>query len=381
MKRFCFFALPFICLNLFAQDEQPFKVLNGHKAPIKSLAWSPDGTRLVSGSEDKTAIIWNTATWEPVATMAGAHVRAIQAVAFTPDGKHILTAGDRTIVQWTPEGIREKVIGSAIIDIWSIGVSKDGRYVAAGTYENKVYLWDMEANTHRTLLGHRKSVLAVAFAHNDSLLVSGSLDETINLWGIPGGKVLKTWNGYDGNIYCLAFAGNRDLFASATRDNVIRLWKTDKDKSIHTYTGHKQAVMSVSLSADGKWMLTGSKDNTVILWETATGNKIYTYTGFDGGVNAVVFSPDARMFAVASGDNKLRIFETARRLFVDYYFSKEVQDEVDASPLFAPKGKDESKQEYKERQVKADEMKQQIYEKYYQKYLDLLKQQDPSVSK
>jgi len=370
-----------IFLQVVSQEVQPVAVLSKHTGAVTSLGWSPDGTLLVSGSEDKTAVIWKKDSWEPAAVLSGAHVRSVMAVVFSADGQKIYTGGDRTIVAWNTDGKKDKAIGTTVVDIWSLSLAPGGKYLAAGTFEKKVHIYDLVTGAHfRALEGHEKSVLAVAWL-DDNRLVSGSLDETVRIWDVPTGRVLQTLTGHGGNIYSIAAHPATGLFATASRDNSVRLWQAGKGKSIRTFTGHDQAVMSVSLSPDAKWMLTGSFDNTVILWETANANKIYTFSGFEKGVNAVAFNPDATLFAVGSGDGKVRVFEAGKNLFVDFYFAAEVEKELTAMPEFAPRGKDESKQDYKARQARAYVVKQEVYNRYYAKYLEILKQQDPALEK
>ncbi len=370
-----------ILFEAFSQEVKPVAVLSKHTGAVTSLAWSPDGSLLVSGSEDKTAVIWRKDSWEPQAALSGAHVRSVMALVFSPDGQKIYSGGDRSIVAWNIDGTKDKTLGTTVVDIWSLSLAPVGKYLAAGTFEKKVHVYDVITGAHvRTLDGHEKSVLAVAWLDDDRL-VSGSLDETVRIWDVPTGRIVQTLTGHGGNIYSIAVHPATGLFVTASRDNSVRLWQAGKEKSIRTFIGHDQAVMSVSLSPDARWMLTGSYDNTVILWETATANKIYTFTGFEKGVNAVAFNPDASLFAVGSGDGKLRVFEVSKNLFVDFYFGTEVDKELSSMPEFAPRGKDESKQDYKNRQAKAETVKQEIYNRYYSKYLEILRQQDPARDK
>jgi WD40 repeat protein len=358
-----------------AQEEKALYTLDKHTAPVMCVAWSPDGKLLATGSEDKTILIWDATNGNLLYTLEKSHLRKIMALAFTPDGKKLISAGDRTLVIWTREGLKEKVLGNTTVDIWSISISDDGRYIAAASYDKKIHVFNLITGTPLPpLQGHQSSALAVCFTHNSKQLISGSLDESIKIWDLDSSKAIKTLKGHSGNIYSIDMAENSDYFVSASKDNSIRLWNLNSGKTVRTFQA-AQPVMSVSFARNGHWLLSGSIDNTVVLRETTTGNKIYSYIGFKGGINAAAFSPDGNFFAVASGENQCRIFRTNPDLFVDYYFQKEVNDELNASPLYAPKGNDEPRTEYKMRQDKAAEFRKQVYAKYYEMYLEKLKEQ------
>ncbi|MFN8206333.1 MAG: WD40 repeat domain-containing protein [Bacteroidales bacterium] len=378
MKRYLIISMVLVWVfhsTLLAQEEKALYTLDKHTAPVLCVAWSPDGKLLATGSEDKTILIWDATNGNLLYNLGSSHLRKIMALAFTPDGKKLISAGDRTLVIWTREGIKEKVLGNTTVDIWSISISDDGKYIAAASYDKKIHVFNLLTGTPLPpLQGHQSSALAVCFTHNNKQLISGSLDETIKIWDLDSSKAIKTLKGHSGNIYSIDMAENSDYFVSASKDNSIRLWSLTSDKSVRTFQA-AQPIMSVSLARNGRWLLSGSIDNTVVLRETATGNKIYSYIGFKGGINAVAFSPNGEYFAVASGENQCRIFRTNPDLFVDYYFQKEATDELNASPLYAPKGNDEARTDYKLRQDKAAEFRKQVYAKYYERYLENLRGQ------
>jgi len=132
----------------------------------------------------------------------------------------------------------------------------------------------------------------------------------------------------------------------------------------------------VKFSPDGLHLISGSTDNTIILWETVSGNELYRFTDHKAPVNAVAFRPDGQCFASASDDKTARIWKLEKRMYVDAYFKADIEKDVAASPLFSEKSTGETKQQYRERQDKANAFLNDLYDYYYQKYLQQLNRQD-----
>jgi len=129
----------------------------------------------------------------------------------------------------------------------------------------------------------------------------------------------------------------------------------------------------LAISPDGYYLLSGSYDTNIKLWELSNGQCIYTYTGHKDAVNAIVFNPEGKMFVSASTDKTILVWELKPEVFVEHYFSKEMEDELAKSDLNKPKAKEESKADYKARQEKAETYQKELIQKYYTRYLEEVK--------
>jgi len=360
------FILP-VCT--YSQEEKPVFKFNKHSDAVLSIAWSPDGKTIATGSEDKSVMIWDADKGEVKATLLG-HIRGVNGLCWTPDGNNLLTAGDRTIQVWDKDGKRLRVIGGENTDARSISFSSDGKIFSAGSYDKRIVVWNFESGkVIRTLEGHDKSVLAVCISPDGKLLASGSLDATVRLWDLSTGKCLKIWKGHGGNIFAVSFSPDGKYVLSASKDNSMRLWDITKEQSVKSYIAHTLAVTAAKFSPNGLWILSGSIDKTVILWEVFTGKKIYQYIGFDGGINSISFDPGGKYFAIASSDKKATIWELNPDLFADFYFEKEIKQQMDSSYLFRPKAKNETRDGYENRQKRAQKKRTDIYSKYFTEYM------------
>ena len=178
--------------NGFAQDYVHYKTLKGHAEAVVSIAFSPDGKTLASGSFDNTIRLWDMSTGTHKRTLTG-HTEGVSSISFSPDGQ-ILASGslDRTIRLWDV-GIgqhKKTFIGPNLI--WSVSFNPDGQILASGSLYNTISLWDAVTGQHKkTLIGHIGGVSSVTFSPDGQMLASGSDDKTIRLWKLTSPRPAK----------------------------------------------------------------------------------------------------------------------------------------------------------------------------------------------
>ena len=219
------------------------------------------------------------------------------------------------------------------------------------------------------LEGHTKSALSVSYSPDSKWIASGSLDKSIIIWDADSGKQVKQFTGHGGNIYDIDFVpGKEGYLLSASLDKTLRLWAVHADKSVKTYIGHDEGIVSIDITRDGLHMVSGSYDESIKIWEIATGNTVFT---FDAGapVNSVSVSPDRTMLAAALQNDEIKVWSLDPYMFIEERFGNEIKIILSESELFRDKEKDESREEYKEREAKAESFKKDLYNRFYQKYL------------
>jgi hypothetical protein len=314
-------------LPLTPQVIRPELVLQtGHTRDVKSVAFSPDGKQVLTGSGDATAILWDTATGWQLRTFAG-HTRDVKSVAFRPDGKQILSGSDdTTAILWdalSGQKLRTFTEHSFYVD--SAAFSPDGKQVLTGCL-NTAILWDaLSGQKLRTLTG-AGGVQSVAFSPDGKQVLTGSLDKTATLWDAATGRQLRTFAGHTKEVNS-AFSPDGKQVLTGSWDKTAILWDARTGQKLRTFEGHTNSVTSVAFSPESKHILTGSWDDTVRLWDVAAGGELARLISLDQDKDWVVVTPEG-LFDGSKGGREKVAFRIGGgldvvpldRFFQDFYY-------------------------------------------------------------
>ncbi|GCL59427.1 serine/threonine-protein kinase [Microcystis aeruginosa] len=289
------------------------KTLTGHSETVFSVAYSPDGRYLASGSKDKTIKIWEVATGKGLRTLTG-HSGVVLSVAYSPDGRYLASGSqDKTIKIWEVATGKVRTLTGHYMTFWSVAYSPDGRYLASGSWDNTIKIWEVATGKElRTLTGHSMTVWSVAYSPDGRYLASGSLDKTIKIWEVATETELRTLTGHSEGVLSVAYSPDGRYLASGIGDGAIKIWEVATGKELRTPTRHSEVVRSVAYSPDGRYLASGSQDKTIKIWEVATGNELRTLTGHSETVFSVAYSPDGRYLASGSYDNTIKIWRVGQ---------------------------------------------------------------------
>ena len=311
------FNLAYASLLNSRQANAERNQLKGHEDRVYSVAFSPDGNTLVSGSGDNTVRLWNAMTGEPISEPLMGHKDGVYSVVFSPDRNTLISGSDdKTVRLWditTGAAIGKPLTGHENT-IYSVAFGLDGNTLASGSADKTVRLWDATtgATIGKPLTGHEDIVNSVAFSSDRKILASGSADNTVRLWDATTGKPIgERLTGHEDTVYSVAFSSDRKLLASGSADNTVRLWDATTGEPIgEQLTGHENTIYSVAFSPDSRILVSGSGDRTVRLWDAITSEPIgESLTGHESGVYSVAFSPDGKTLISGSGDNTIRLWD------------------------------------------------------------------------
>lgn len=278
-----------------------------HAYNVDSVAFSNDGRYVVSAS-GKYIRFWDAETG--ILMKVFRDRSEIESVAFGEGGKLMISnlRGDsmKTCDAETGDFISTRS-RQTFHDGWSdvLGSSQDGRRYAFLLSTRGIQVADSIRNTGvLTLLGHRELVCAVDFSRDKRLIASGSLDKTIKIWNAVTGAEISTLWGHSGRVSAVAFSPDGRRIVSGSDDKTIRVWDIEtcvEGPAFQDHLGHHDQVCLVALTLDGRRIASGSLDNTVKIWDADTGDNIQTIE-FESqqGIWSITFSPDGHLIAIAT---------------------------------------------------------------------------------
>lgn len=239
----------------------------------------------------------------------------VQSVAFSADGKHALSAGDKAIKLWDVVMGREiRTFTGHDAFVSSAVYSPDERFLLSCGMDKKIILWDAIGGKQiKTFNGHTKGVFAAVFSPDGRSTVSGGMDATIRFWDVATGEQISIITGHTAAVRTLAYSPDGRYLLSGSWDKTIKLLEIATGKEVRTFAGHTAAVNAVAFSPDGKYFLSaGGKDGTVRYWEVATGRELATLRGHRGFVTSVAFLPDGRRAVSGSWDKTVKLWDLVR---------------------------------------------------------------------
>jgi WD40 repeat protein/class 3 adenylate cyclase len=248
-------------------------IFTGHTALLWSVAFSADDRTVLTGSNDRTARLWDAATGRQLQPVfRGPKGSSVNSAAFSPDGKHVLTAN--------------------------------------GAADKGAHIWDMGTGAEvQSLYGHGKLLIQAVYSPDGQRVLTGSGDNTAWLWEAATGRPVLTFTGHTNWVNGVAYAPDGKTVMTGSADHSAALWDALTGKQIRRITDHTDTVEDVAYSPDGKRVLTGSLDGTARLWDFETGALLGVFSARDSAIAAVAFSPDGKSILAGTADHLAHLWD------------------------------------------------------------------------
>ena len=281
-----------------ALTGEPILSYRGHagfQALVAAVAWSPDGALIASagGGDERAVHIWNAASGDPISSYRG-HAKHVNALAWSPDGAHIASASD-TVQVWDTVG------GDSV----AMALARKDARVSVIKYPGHTRFWRRNNAVH-----------AIAWSPDGAYIASGGADKTVQVWHVGHQHTILTYRDHTLPVYCVAWSPDGTLIASGSGDGTVQVWDSTNGELFFTYDGHSGSqvwINALAWSLDGMRIASasGGSDETVHVWNALDGRSVFRYSGHTDCTNALAWSPDGTRIASASKDGSVQVWQAA----------------------------------------------------------------------
>ncbi|MCE9605245.1 MAG: protein kinase [Planctomycetia bacterium] len=321
----------------------------GHKGPVRSVAFAPDGSTVATCGDDKRVLLWHPQDVRPyrlaevfaeqpppsppVRELLG-HRSAVATVSFSADGRRLVSGGlDNAMIVWNvASAVAEKSLRGHAGQVRSCRISGDGKSVVSGSYDGTLKVWNVD-DYHESIVvkpslltGHVDAVLAADFSSDETRIVTAGLDRTAMLWDVRTlRRTAKLAEGHEYLASTAIFTADGSRLITAAVDGTTRVW----DAALGTQlvqlldTGRSAAL---AVSHDGRFALTGDGSRGAQLWELAGGKLVHSFPTHRSEVSAAAFSPDGKLLFTGEASGRTNVWDAATRqpLWSELHHSRKI---------------------------------------------------------
>jgi TPR repeat protein len=284
--------------------------LEGHTDWVTRAVYSPDGARILTASDDKTARVWDAATGRETLRLVG-HTDRVYDAQFSADGRRIATASaDGSARIWDAASGRElgRLIGHSN---WvnSAVFSHDGLRVLTASNDKTARIWDIATLRQLARLEHSGPINSAFFSPDGRRVLTASGDGTARIWDATTHRELLALRGHADRVWSATFSADGRSVVTASRDHTARIWDANGHE-LRRLQGHEGPLEWAAFSPDGTRVATAAEDGTVRLWDAATGDPLAVLGKLTLAIVSVAFAPDGQRIVAASEDHTAPVFDT-----------------------------------------------------------------------
>jgi WD40 repeat protein len=285
--------------------------LNKHNAPVFALTFNPQGTILVSAGSFNDPVLryWSIKSGKEIHSDRG-HPSRITGLAYTPDGSTLVSTGkDSMINLWN--GRNYKYISTFLEhfnSILNLAITPDGSTLVTGGLDG-IRLWDLKYRRPTyTLAGVGNPSYALAMHPDGFIVASGDREGKVSLWNLRTAKLISEFTPHQKEINGLIFTPDGSKLITSSAETTIKIWDRATGELIREFVGHRDRLRTIALSPDGQTLASGGNDG-VRIWDVNTGDLLAIVPSTNDWIQSLAFSPDSTMLAVGSFNSEITIWQ------------------------------------------------------------------------
>ncbi len=295
--------------------------------PVRAIALSPDKSTLVAGRSNQIHV-YDAGTGNVIRSLidpnlAGpdkkpveaAHLSIVESLAYSPDGKYVASGSFQEIILWDVQTGELKAKITGLVDrVVTIAFSNDGKLLAAGggapTEDGELKLFEIPSGKIVADIksAHSDTVFGVSFSPDDKMLASCGADKFVKVWEVPSGKPVKSFEGHTHHVLDVGWKSDGKLLASAGADNVVKIWNFESGEQVRTIQAHTKQITRLAFVGKSPNFVTSSGDQSVKMWNVDNGGNVRNFAGNTDFVCGVAVSADGALVVSGCEDGFVRIF-------------------------------------------------------------------------